>query len=358
MTIEMTRDGFAERVFTAMLGAFEVASIYLGEKLGLYAALAEGGPATSGELAERAGIAERYAREWLEQQAAVGYLTVDDAGAAPEERRFTLPAGHAAVLVDQDSGVFASGNARMFAAAMRAMPELLEAYRTGGGLTWANYGEDMFTGQGDTNRQLFLSTLGSEWLPSIDGVHDALAAGGRVADVGCGTGWSSIAIALAYPEATVDGFDPDEDSIDQARTNAATMGVSDRVTFHEMGAADAEPGDGYDLAMAFECIHDMSQPVPVLTAMRRLVADRGAVVVVDEHTEETFTAPAGDMERILYGFSITTCLPDGMSNPDSVGTGTVMRPATMRAYAQEAGFTDVEVLPIEHEQFRVYLLVS
>ena len=357
MTVEMSSEAFADRVFGALLGAFEVASIYVGEKLGLYAALVGGGPATSAELAERAGIAERYAREWLEQQAAIGYLTVD-ATAAPDARRFALPAGHAAVLVDQDSGVFASGNARMFAAAMRAMPELLEAYRSGGGLTWSDYGEDMFTGQGDTNRQLFLSILGSEWLPAIDGVHDALAAGGRVADVGCGTGWSSIAIALAYPQATVDGFDPDEDSIDQARTNAATMGVSDRVAFHEASAADAEPGDGYDLAMAFECIHDMSQPVPVLAAMRRLVADRGAVVVVDERTEERFTAPAGDMERILYGFSITTCLPDGMSDPGSVGTGTVMRPATLRAYAQDAGFADVEVLPIEHAQFRVYRLVG
>jgi 2-polyprenyl-3-methyl-5-hydroxy-6-metoxy-1,4-benzoquinol methylase len=355
----MDADAFAERVFGSLMGSMEIASIYLGDRLGLYRALGQAdGALTSAELGERAGVAERYAREWLEQQAAIGYLTVEDAAAEPGDRRFSLPAEHAAVLVDKDSPTYLAGAARMFSASMRVMPELLEAYRTGGGVGWARFGDDMIEGQADTNRPLFLSTLGREWLAKVDGVHDALAGGGRVADVGCGFGWSSIAIALAYPEATVHGFDPDEASIDAARRNAAEVGVDDRVTFIEGDAADADPGDGYDLAIACECIHDMPNPVPVLAAMRRLVADRGTVVVIDEAADEAFSAPGSDLDRALYGYSLLVCLPDGMAHEGSVGTGTVIRPATMRRYAEEAGFAGTEVLPIEHEQFRVYRLVG
>ncbi|MEX0984648.1 MAG: class I SAM-dependent methyltransferase [Actinomycetota bacterium] len=349
---------FAERVFGSILGTIEIASIFMGDRLGLYAALMKDGPATSGEVAERAGVAERYAREWLEQQAAIGYLEVDDPGADPHARRYELPPGHAEVLTDRDSMSYLTGFARMMGASFGVMPELMDAYRTGGGVSWARFGEDMLHGQGDTNRPLFLSQLGTTWLPRIPGVHEALQAGGRVADVGCGTGWSSIAMALAYPAATVDGFDIDEASVDQARLNAAEMGVADRVTFHDRDAAEAEPGGGYDLALAFECIHDMPYPTKVLAAMHRLVTGRGSAVVVDERVQERFAAPAGDVDRLMYGTSILICLPDGMSHPGSAGTGTVMRPDTLRRYAQEAGFADIEILPIEHDFFRAYRLTE
>jgi 2-polyprenyl-3-methyl-5-hydroxy-6-metoxy-1,4-benzoquinol methylase len=352
----MTTEEFADRVFGSMLGAFEFASVYLGDRLGLYAALRDGGAATPGELAERAGVAERYAREWLEQQAAIGYLTADGDGDGPGHR-FSLPAEHAAVLADPDSGVYQGGAARMFVAAMGVMPELLDAYRSGGGVPWARFGADMIEGQAVTNRQLFLSTLGHEWIPQVDGVHDALRAGGRIADIGCGFGWSSIALALAYPDATVDGFDLDGYSIERARAHAVEMGVEDRVTFHDRDAAEAIGAD-YDLAIACECIHDMPAPVPVLATMRRLVGDRGSVIVIDEAAADAFDGAAGPLDQILYGYSIFVCLPDGMSHPGSVGTGTVIRPETMRRYAREAGFADIEVLPIEHEQFRVYRLVG
>lgn len=357
MSAAMSTEEFAGKVFGSMMGAFEFASIYLGERLGLYTALHEGGPATAAELAGRAGVAERYAREWLEQQAAVGYLTVEGGAGDAHTRRYALPAEHAAVLADPNSGAYQAGGARMFVSAMSVMPELLEAYRTGGGVSWARFGPDMIEGQAITNRQLFLSSLGREWLPQVEGVHEALTAGGRVADVGCGFGWSSIAIALAYPNATVDGFDLDEYSIDRARLHAVEMGVADRVTFHDRDAAEADPGEGYDLAIACECIHDMPQPVPVLATMRRLIGDRGAAVIVDEAAGDTFEAPSNELEQVLYGYSIFVCLPDGMSHPGSVGTGTVIRPSTMRRYAQEAGFADAQALPIEHEQFRVYRLV-
>ncbi len=356
MTDDAAADAFAERVFGSILGALEVASIVLGDRLGLYRALADHGALTSGDLASHAQIAERYAREWLEHQAVVGYVRVDDVDAPPHERRYTLPDEHADVLADPDSRRFLAGVPRMIAASMRVMPELLEAYRSGGGVGWARFGDDMFTGQGDTNRPLFLSLLAREWLPQIHDAHAALQAGGRVADVGCGTGWSSIAIALGYPDAQVDGYDLDEASIDQARLNADAMGVADRVRFHDEDAAEA--GGEYDLALAFECIHDMPYPVPVLAAMRRLVGDAGTAIVVDERVGERFTAPGDDVERLMYGFSLTTCLPDGMAHPNSAGTGTVMRPDTLLRYSREAGFADIEILPIEHDTLRVYRLVG
>jgi SAM-dependent methyltransferase len=351
-------DAFSGRVFGSILGTLEVAAIALGDRLGLYRALRAYGPATSEELAERSAIAERYAREWLEHQAAVGYLEVDDEAAAPHERRYTLPVAHAEVLADPDSLRYLAGIPRAIAASLTAMPDLVEAYRTGGGVGWARFGEAMMTGQGDTNRPLFLTSLAREWLPSIPEVHAALSGGGRVADIGCGVGWSSIAMALGYPRATVDGFDLDEASIDRARRNAREMGVEDRVRFHDIDAAETPVGEGYDLALAFECVHDMSYPVPVLAAMRRLVDGRGTVLVVDERVGEHFQAPADDVERMMYGFSLLVCLPDGMSHPDSVGTGTVMRPSTLRRYAVEAGFDDIEIMPIEHDAFRVYRLVG
>ena len=350
-------DVFAEKVFGSIQGTMELAGIYLGDKLGLYQAMAED-HATSSELAERAGIHERYAREWLEHQAANEYLQVDDAGADAADRRYSLPTAHAAVVLDRDSMAYSSGVARIVLGALQAMPELLRAFRTGGGVTWERFGDDMLTGQSDTNRPLFLAKLGTEWLPQLPGVDAALRSGGRVADIGCGTGWSSIAIAIAYPDATVDGFDIDTWSIDRARENAIAMGVTDRVAFHDRDAAEADPGDGYDLVQAIECIHDMPYPAKVLATMRRLAGGRGLVMVVDEGVAERFEAPANDVDRLMYGFSLLVCLPDGMSSPGSVGTGTVMRPGTLRGYAQEAGFDDIEVLPIEHEVFRAYRLVG
>ncbi|MGY1777803.1 class I SAM-dependent methyltransferase [Geodermatophilus sp. SYSU D00804] len=228
-------------------------------------------------------------------------------------------------------------------------------HRTGGGISWAQQGADVREAQAAANRPLFLGPLGREHLPSIPDVDAALRRGGRVADVGCGYGWSSIGIALAYPAATVDGFDVDAPSVEAARRNAAEAGVADRVRF---AVTDAATVSGtYDVVTAFECVHDLADPVAVLAAMRRLAGDGGAVLVVDERVAEEFTAPGDDVERLMYGYSLVCCLPDGLSTRPSAATGTVMRPATLRRYAREAGFTDVEVLDVRDEVFRFYRLV-
>jgi 2-polyprenyl-3-methyl-5-hydroxy-6-metoxy-1,4-benzoquinol methylase len=242
----------------------------------------------------------------------------------------------------------------------RPLPAVLEAFRTGGGVPYPDYGEDMREGIAYGNRAMFVNLMGTEWLPAIPDVHERLQADppARVADIGCGTGWSSISIARAYPKVGVDGFDLDEDSIAEAKANAQAEGLTDRVTFQVRDAADPELSGRYDLAIAIECIHDMSRPVEALRAMRSMVGNDGAVLVVDERVGEDFTAPSDEIERLMYGFSILHCLPVGMAEQPSVGTGTVMRPATLRHYATGAGFSHVELLPIENDLWRFYRLVS
>jgi 2-polyprenyl-3-methyl-5-hydroxy-6-metoxy-1,4-benzoquinol methylase len=350
---EAERDAFAERAFGSALGYFDVLSTYLGLRLGMYAALAEQGPATSAELAERAGIAERYAREWLEQQATRGILRADLSGATA---RFSLPPGHAEVLLDRDSLSYLGAGVRQLVSLRTVIDQVAEAYRTGGGVPYAAYGAESVDGQGFANRPLFMSTLPNEWLPAIPQVHARLSADppARVADVGCGTGWSSIAIATAYPKSTVEGFDPDEASVQRARENAKDAGVDERVRFHARDAASI--GGPIDFATAFECIHDMAKPVDVLRSVRGALASDGVMLVVDERTREAFTGEPDDLEAYFYGWSLFDCLPTGMNDAPSAGTGTVMRADTLAGYAMEAGFAGFEVLPIEHEAFRLYLL--
>jgi SAM-dependent methyltransferase len=207
------------------------------------------------------------------------------------------------------------------------------------------------------NRPIFLRQLGPT-LASVPVVDDVLRRpGARIADVGCGSGWSSIALASAYPGSSVDGWDVDAPSIDLANAAAKSSAVDSRVSFTVGDAAQLAEG-AYDAVFAFECIHDMPAPVEVLAGMRRAARDGGVVVVMDEAVGETFEAPANEVDRLMYGYSLLVCLPDGLSAPSSVGTGTVMRPSVLRGYAQAAGFSDIEVLDTdEFGFFRFYRLL-
>jgi hypothetical protein len=347
-------DALSERLFMSLVGTAELLEVYLGDRLGLYEHLTAESLSTA-DLAERSGIAERYAREWLEAQAVSGFLEVDDVGAGAAERRYRLSAEHAQVLLDRDAPTYLTPYARMFVAAAQQLPAIMEAYRTGGGVNWREYGRDMSEGQEWGNRPAYINSL-AEWLASVDDLHERLSSGARVADVGCGGGWSSIAIARAYPDVSIDGFDLDVPAIERARRNAEAEGLSDRVRFHAVDPAEAGHGDVYDVVTAFECIHDMPQPVPVLRTMRSMAAGDGIVLVMDENVAPEFIAPGDEVERILYGFSTLVCLPDGMSHPGSVGTGAVMRPGVLEGYAREAGFAGVEILPIEGGFWRFYRL--
>jgi SAM-dependent methyltransferase len=347
--LSSSADALAERLFLAALGTFDLAGVYLGDRLGWYRSLADDGPATPDELATRTETDARYAREWLEQQAVGGILEVDG------DHRFSLSEAHASVLVDPESLSLMAPMTRMTTAAIGQLPRLVEAYRSGAGNPWEAYGADMREGQAAFNRPSLTHLLGNEWLPAIADVHERLQADppARVADIGCGEGWSTLAVARAYPKARVVGIDLDGPSIEAARSHAEASGMRGVEFRNADASALDEPAD---LALIIEAVHDMANPVPVLRAVRESLVPGGSLIVVDERVAESFAAPGDDIERFMYGWSITTCLPDGRSRQPSVATGTVMRPDTLRAYATEAGFGSVEVLPIENDFFRFYRL--
>ncbi|MEU6117488.1 methyltransferase domain-containing protein [Streptomyces sp. NPDC047117] len=350
--------GFAIRLFTSAVAAQELFTCYLGLKLGLYDALTDA-PATSADLAERADTDERYTREWLEQQTAAGILTVDDAGRPAAERLYSLPPGHAEVLLAPDSPYMVAPIAVLpMGATGPVLPDLLTAFRTGAGIPYTTYGEDSRDGHAGSNRALFTRNL-ADWVrTALPDVHNRLLVGGRVADVGCGAGWSSIALATAYPDIQVDGYDLDEQSVADARRHAKEHGVADRVDFQVRDCADSPRPGRYQLVCIFDALHDMARPVDVLRSCRSLLAPGAPLLVMDAKVAEHFTAPAGEVERFLYAASVLHCLPVGRSQEPSAATGTAMRPATVTAYAREAGFSGTQVLPVEDMYHRFYRLAG
>jgi 2-polyprenyl-3-methyl-5-hydroxy-6-metoxy-1,4-benzoquinol methylase len=352
------RDAFVERLLQSTAGVFDIFTVYLGHRLGYYQALAGSGPLTSTELAARTGTNERYTREWLEQQTVTGILDVDDVRANATDRRFSLSPGHAEVLVERDSLNYLSPLAQLAVGAVHPLAAVVEAYRNGGGVSFGDYGPDLREGQAGMNRAMFLQELGQVWLPSISDIHARLQADppARIADIGCGAGWSSIGMAQAYPRVQVDGFDLDEPSIDLAWANAREANMNGRLNFQALDAGDPSLAGQYDLVTAFECVHDMSDPVGVMRSMRRLISDNGAVIIMDERVGDTFTPGGNEVEWMMYGWSVLHCLPVGMVDQPSAETGTVMRAGTVRRYAKEAGFRDVEVLPIDNFFFQFYRL--
>ncbi len=348
----------ADRVLSAATGTLDILVIALGDRLGYYRLLAQRGPLTAAALATASGTASRYAREWLEQQAVTGLVEVADPGQQPDARRYRLRPGVAEVLADPDQLSYLAPLARQLAAAARQLPALSHAYRNGGGVPWAAYGADMRESEADLNRPSYLRLLAGDWLAALPGVQQRLRGSppARVADIGCGAGWSCIGLARGYPLLHVDGYDPDPESVALARRNVAAAGLTDRVHVHQTDITTAANRGPYDLVTAFECVHDLPHPVPALAAMRRLAGATGTVFIADMKAAPQFTAPGDDVERLLYGFSLLICLPDSMSTPGSAATGTVLRPGTMRGYATEAGFTRIDILPIDHDVWRFYQL--
>jgi SAM-dependent methyltransferase len=352
------REMLAERLVDGLTGAMETLGVYLGVELGLYRALADLGGATEAEVAGRAGVAPRYAREWLEQQAVAGYLACDDASLPAAERRYRLPDGHAEVLVDADSAYHAAPLALALAGVAGVLPQLVRAYRGGGGVPYADYGRRMRDGIAAANRPMFLHELAATWLPAVPDLDRRLrsAPAPRVLDLGCGLGASTVALAGAYPWATVLGVDLDEASVAGARAAAAEAGVADRVSFVVGDAAHLAPEGPFDLVTIFEALHDMGDPVGALRAARALLAEGGSVLVADERVADAFTAPGDATERFMYGWSILHCLPATLAEDPVEATGTVLRAPTLAGWAAAAGFADFEVLPIDNPFWRFYRL--
>jgi SAM-dependent methyltransferase len=351
-------DALVERLFAASIDTLELASVHIGNRLGFYRALAEGGDATPVELARRTGTAERYVREWLDQQAVAGFLTVEDVNAESSGRRYGLPSAYRPVFVEEESLNHLAPLATLAIGVLGPMDALLDAYRSGGGVPYEAYGTDTREGIAAINRPMFVNQLAG-WLASISEVDARLRAQppARIADLACGTAWSSVAIARAYPDVIVDAIDVDPASIEDARRTVAASGLADRVRPAVHDASDPELAGRYDVVTIFEALHDMNHPVEALRAALNLLTHDGSVVIGDERVAERFDAPGDEIERFNYGWSVLHCLAVGMLDQDSAGTGTVMRPDTVRAYAMEAGFGQVEVLAIEHDFWRFYRLV-
>lgn len=343
----------AGRLFEAGLGAFELATVTLGVRLGLYRALADEGPATSVELAARTGLDERYTREWCEQQGAAGLLDVDEPARSAWERRFALRPGTAAVLLDPESPAHVAPLGEFLCSIGRVMPALQAAFGSGAGVPYADYAVQH--AQGALNRPAFTGQLVSDWLPRIPDLHARLGAGGTVAEFGCGEGWAAIALATGYPLLRVDAFDNDAVSVASARRNVERAGLADRVRCVVADVADPALTGRYDAVFAFETVHDLADPVAALRSARRLTGDGAApVIVMDERAAEEYTAPAGPVERFYYAASVLHCLPVGRCAGWSAATGTLLRPDTLRRYAADAGFAGFQVLPIPHDMFRFY----
>ncbi|MDT4924113.1 MAG: hypothetical protein QOG01_1826 [Pseudonocardiales bacterium] len=359
--VELTADEateveeFAGKLFMACLATMELANVELGVRLGLYDALAASGPSTAAQLARAAGIAERYAREWLEQQAVAGVVVVDDPSQPADERRFTLPNAHAHVLLDEDSEACMRPCAAVVPWVAKAIDIMVEEFRRGTGAAFGLF--DVHDVQAAFTRPVFVNHLTQNWLPALPDVHAKLTAGEqvRIAEIGCGEGLASITIARAYPNAEIVGYDLDEASIAAARSAAVDAGVADRVRFELRDAGDPDIEGDFDLVLAIEMVHDVPDPVAVLASMKRLAGQQGVVLVADERTEDAFTVPTTEMERLFYSFSTLHCLAVSMQNAGA-GTGTVNRADTLRRDADDAGFSTVDILDVEHPQFVLYRL--
>jgi predicted O-methyltransferase YrrM len=350
-------EALAERLFQATIDFLEIASIHLGRKLGYYAELATGEPATAAELARKTGTATRYAQEWLEQQTAAGFLGTDNPEADGAERTYHLPEAHRPVLVDAEDPNLVAPLATLAVGVLRPLDALIEAYRRGSGVPFEVYGEDVVEGIGTINRPQFVNEMAG-WLSSVPDVHARLRRQppARVADVACGTAWSSISIARAYPDITVDALDIDEASVAAARRNVSEAGLSDRIRAAVHDASTPELPGRYDLVTIFEALHDMNHPVEALRAARASLTENGCVIIADEKVAERFTPDGDELERFNYGWSVLHCLAVGLLDPDSAGTGTMLRPDTLHHYAASAGFTRVDILHIEHDFWRFYRL--
>jgi SAM-dependent methyltransferase len=351
----MAAEEITERLVADAVTTMETFSVALGVRLGLYAALA-GGDADARGLARSTGIHPRYAREWLEQQATTGLLTLAADDQDPYARVFALPADVEEALLDGDSPFFAGALPGLVTAISEVLPQVAEAFGSGGGVPYAAYGEAVRHGIGGLNRPTFRTGVAT-WVAAMPDVEAQLAGGSaKVLDLGCGIGWSSIALAEAFPGASVHGVDLDEASIAEASGHAAAQGLADRVTFTHGDATAPGTAGRYDLVCVFEALHDMADPVAVLRSARGLAAPGGAVLIGDEKVAETFAPPGDLVERLNYAISVLHCLPATRAEGTTVEAGTVLRPGTVRAYATEAGYANCTELPVDHDLWRFYRL--
>lgn len=358
---------FSAKLFQAILGAQQIQAAWLGGSLGWYECLADHGPLSPQQLAMRTESSERYAREWCEHQTVCGWIQCVDPHQESDRREYSLSPAQKTVLTDKDSTFYFLPGCKLVAEMGQNGARMLAAYKNDTGVScWSGKGgSEMRDAMAESTRPLYLrnSFLPQGW-PSLH--HQFLNHGGRVADIGAGCAWSSIGVAKAYPKVTVDAFDLDGLSIERAKLNIADMGLQERVKAQciNVGTMDWKSLDvekhHYDLVMALECVHDLSDPVSVLRTMKQMAGPKGVVLVMDHKVQDTFagatatklgtttTTNHNDIEKLCYGFSLHSCLAEGKSYPHSAATGAVMRPHQLESFAIQAGFAKVQILWSEH----------
>ena len=314
-------------------GALNAALVVMGDRLGWYRAMAGAGPLSSSDLAQKTGSSERYVREWLNAQAAGGFVEYD-----PDTRRYTLPPEQAVALTDSDSPAYLPGLFQTAIGSIIDSPRITEAARSGEGVGWHEHGHDVFDGCESFFRPGYNANLLPAWLPSLDGVVEKLEAGAKVADVGCGHGSSTILMAQAFPNSTFVGSDYHEGSIETARERAKEAGVDDRVTFEHAPAA-SYPGKGYDLVTMFHCLHDMGDPVGAARHVRETLADDGTWMIVEPMAGDRVEDNLNPVSRAYYGFSTFLCTPASLSQDVGLALGAQAGEARIKDVVSGGGFT-------------------
>jgi len=328
-------EAFAGQVATDVATVLAGATTYIGHHVGLYAAMADAGPLTPDELAERTGAHPRYTREWLGAQAASGYVEHDaDTGA------FRLPPEHAAVLVDSRSPAYLAGAADCMAGIWAAADPVAADFTVGKGLPWHEHDPRVFSGTEELFRPSYETFLTSEWLPSLDGVEDKLEAGANVADIGCGHGVSTIEMARAYPASRFHGFDAHDASIATARDRASDAGVTDNTTF-AVSLSTELPGGDYDLVCFFDALHDMGDPVGALVRAREALTPGGTVMLIEPFAGDQVDDNLTPVGRLFYSASVLVCTPNGIAQGNRPVLGAQAGEAALRDVLAQAGFTSV-----------------
>ncbi|MER5426707.1 class I SAM-dependent methyltransferase [Streptosporangium roseum] len=320
-----------DRVVLDMGAAFGAATVVLGDRLGLWRAMAGAGPLSPGELARRTGTHERLVAEWLAAQAAAGYVSYDDGA-------YTLSEEQATVFADDSSPVFMTGLAEVISSVHRDEAKIVEAYRGDKGLAWTDHDQALFSGTERFFRPGYAANLPTAWIPALSGVQDRLAEGARVADVGCGHGASTVVMARAYPASRFTGFDYHGASIARARELAEQAGVADRVSFDTAGADDY-PGTGYDLVCLFDSLHDMGHPAAVLRHIRSTLAPDGTVLLVEPFAHGRLPDDLNPVGRLFFNASATVCVPNAISQGGAEALGAQAGEDRLFEVAGQAGFT-------------------
>ncbi|WP_413993645.1 class I SAM-dependent methyltransferase [Labrys okinawensis] len=326
-------NAFMGKMLNDVGAAMNASLLLIGDRLGLFKALAEGGPMTSSELAGKTGTAERYVREWLSAQAASGYIVYDTASG-----KFSMEPEQAAVFADDDSPVFLGAVGDLVAATMRDEPLISDAFKSGKGVGWDKRNKCLFCGTARFFRTSYRHYLVQEWLPALEGVVKKLERGAAVADVGCGHGVSTMIMAQAFPNSRFHGFDYHQGSIDDARQAARDAGMADRVSF-DVSTAKTVPAGGYDLVCFFDCLHDMGDPVGALRHIRSTMAPDGTCMLVEPFANDRLEDNLNPVGRVYYAASTVICTPASLDQEVGLALGAQAGEARLRKVAEEAGFT-------------------